>query len=147
MIDVILRTRQGGCLCGSVRYEATGRPVIVAHCHCINCQKTGGSGHSTGGMFRDDQLRLSGNTAEYNYKADSGNEVTKVFCPACGSSILGRNTGTEGFPTITLGTLDDSSQFEPQVTIYARNRQPWDIMDERLPTFDAQPEWKPSEHT
>jgi hypothetical protein len=145
MIDETSRTYRGGCLCGSVRYEVNGSPVVVAHCHCINCQKASGSGHSTGAMFRDDQLRLTGNTASYKYKANSGHEVTRVFCPACSSSILGRDTGTEGFSTITLGTLDDPFQFEPQVTVFARNRKAWDIMDGSLPTFDAQPDWKPPE--
>jgi hypothetical protein len=48
-----------------------------------------------------------------------------------------------GFLTITLGTLDDSSEFEPKVVVFARNRKPWDAMDERLQTFEAQPDWKP----
>ena len=97
-------------------------------------------------MFRDDQLRLTRNTAAYKYKAESGNEVIRIFCPTCGSSILGRNTGTQGFSTITLGTLEDSSQFKPQVTVFARNRKSWDVMDESLPTYHAQPDWKPPEN-
>ena len=30
---------QGGCLCGKVRYKVKGVPKVVAHCHCIDCQK------------------------------------------------------------------------------------------------------------
>ncbi|PCI51008.1 MAG: hypothetical protein COB49_03130 [Alphaproteobacteria bacterium] len=37
---------------------------------------------------------------------------TRVFCPACGSSLYGRNSGAEEYLTITPGTLDDSSRFE-----------------------------------
>ncbi len=127
MTEATTQSYQGGCLCGAVRYEVDGPPVVVAHCHCINCQKASGSSHSTGAMFRDEQIRLTGNVAEYKYKADSGHEVTRVFCPTCSSSILGHNTGMMGFSTITLGTLDDSSEFEPQVTIFARNRKAWGI--------------------
>ena len=137
------QVHQGGCLCGAVRYEAEGQPLVVAHCHCSDCQRGSGSGHSTGAMFPVDQFRLTGHVAEYKLKSDNGNEVTRVFCPTCGSSILGRNTAMMGFLTITLGTLDDSSEFEPKVAIFARNRKPWDAMDERLPTFEAQPDWKP----
>jgi len=43
--------RTGKCLCGSVRYEVSGDPQIVAHCFCDDCQRLSGAGHSTGAMF------------------------------------------------------------------------------------------------
>jgi hypothetical protein len=48
-----------------------------------------------------------------------------------------------GFVTVLLGTLDDSSMFEPSVTIFARNRKRWDVMDDSIATFEAQPQWRP----
>lgn len=143
MNKTALRVHKGGCLCGAVRYEAEGQPLVVAHCHCRDCQRGSGSGHSTGAMFPAGQLRLTGHVAEYKLTSNNGNEVTRVFCPTCGSPILGRNTAITGFLTITLGTLDDSSEFEPKVAVFARNRMPWDAMDERLSTFETQPDWKP----
>jgi hypothetical protein len=47
--------------------------------------------------------------------------------------------------TITLGTVDDPSGLEPQVVVFAENRQPWDAIDESLPTFATQPNWKPGD--
>lgn len=44
----------GGCLCGAVRYEIKGKPVVVARCHCEECQKISGAGHSVGAMFADE---------------------------------------------------------------------------------------------
>ena len=140
-----MQTHRGGCLCGAVRFEAEGQPVVVAHCHCEACQRGSGAGHSTGAMFPVSCVRLTGNVSEYQYRADNGNEVTKVFCPSCGSSILGRNTGTKDHVTIALGTLDDSTTFEPQVVVFARNRKPWDTMDQDLMTFEEQPNWKPGD--
>jgi len=134
---------QGGCHCGSVRYQATGKPVIVAHCHCRDCQRLSGAGHSTGAMFAVENFQLDGRLSEYTLDADNGNRVTKAFCPTCGSQILGRNSGSTGYVTVSLGTLDDSSALQPQVSIFARNRQPWDIMDEKIATFSDQPGWKP----
>lgn len=134
---------KGGCHCGSIRYQATGEPVIVAHCHCEDCQRLSGTGHTTGAMFAVENFQLDGQLSEYSLEADNGNRVTKAFCPNCGSPILGRNSGSTSFVTVSVGTLDDSSAIEPQVTIFARNRKPWDVMDDQTATFEAQPDWRP----
>lgn len=139
--DTLVHT--GRCLCGAVAFEATGAPIVVAHCHCNDCQRVTGAGHSTGAMFPLERFKISGPVGEHKLKSDAGNEVTRVFCPTCGSPILGRNTAMPGFVTISLGTFDDSSMFVPGVTIFARNRKPWDAMDAAVPTFDAQPQWRP----
>ena len=137
------QTHKGRCLCGAVTYAVQGVPIIVAHCHCEDCQRLSGAGHSTGAMYAEDNFRLDGQIGKYNLKSERGNIVTRVFCPACGSSIHGQNTGMPGFVTVSLGTLDDSSDFKPAVVVFARNRKRWDLMDEELLTFAAQPHWKP----
>ena len=133
----------GGCLCGNIRYEVSGAPVVVAHCHCEDCQRVSGAGHTTGAMFATEQFTITGTLSEYRLESTAGTTVTKTFCPNCGSPIFGRNDGMDGFVTVSLGTLDDSSAFEPEVTIFARNKKDWDVMDDTLPTFPAQPEWSP----
>ena len=117
--------------------------MVVAHCHCKDCQRVSGAGHTTGAMFATTQFTITGSFAEYALESNAGNQVTKVFCPTCGSPIFGRNDGMEGFVTVSLGTLDDSSTFKPEVVIFASNKKTWDIMSDTLPTFLAQPEWSP----
>ncbi|PHS76663.1 MAG: aldehyde-activating protein [Rhodospirillaceae bacterium] len=145
MNEHTLRVYQGGCLCSAVRYEVEGQPLVVAHCHCESCQRGSGAGHSTGAMFPADKFKLSGPIAEYKYKSNNGNEVTRFFCPACGSPVFGRNSGAKDYVTVTLGTIDNSNEFEPQVVVFARNQKLWDVIEGNLPTFDAQPDWKPKE--
>lgn len=137
--------RLGSCLCGALRYSAEGPPLVVAHCHCVNCQKGSGAGHSTGAMFSASMVKLTGPAAEYTYASGKRTDVTRVFCPSCGSPILGRNTGMANYVTLAVGTFDDAAGFEPQVTIFARSQNPWDFMDPDLPTFQTQPDWKPGD--
>ena len=133
----------GQCLCGQVCYQVQGKPIIVAHCHCVDCQRLSGAGHSTGAMFPVSSFHMEGQVGEFRYPSDNGNTVTRVFCPSCGSPILGKNTAAEGFVTISLGTLDNSDDFQPEVVVFARNRKPWDYMDHSICTFEAQPQWNP----
>ncbi|MBL4748690.1 MAG: GFA family protein [Magnetovibrio sp.] len=145
MIDNALHVHNGGCLCGSVRYIAQGQPLVVAHCHCKDCQRGTGAGHSTVAMFSIDRFQLMGRVAEFKMTSENGNEVTRVFCPTCGSPIYGTNSGMKGHVSIHLGTIDESATFEPQVVIFARNLKPWDDMDKGLLTFNAQPNWAPGD--
>lgn len=139
------QVHSGGCLCGAVRYSVAGAPVIVAHCHCRDCQRSGGAGHSTGAMFPVDRFRISGDLSAFTITSDNGTRVVRSFCPTCGSGIFGRNDGTTGHVTIALGTLDDPSAFTPEVVVFARSRPAWDTMNPALVTFDAQPAWQPDE--
>ena len=135
--------RTGRCLCGAVRFETEGPPLLVARCHCLDCQRLTGTGHSTGAMFAESRLRLRGAVREFQLTSEAGRVVTRVFCPACGSPILGKNEGMPGYVTLSLGALDDSSGFEPSVEIFTRSKRPWDAPSEALASFEAQPDWKP----
>ena len=136
---------RGGCHCGAIRYEIEGDPVVVAHCHCIDCQRLSGAGHTTGVVYPEGAVEIRGETTEYRLKSELQNVVTRTFCPSCGSPLFGRNTRMPGFITVTVGTLDDPDSVSPQVVVFARSRRRWDVMDGTLPTFDTQPDWKPED--
>src|SRR2546423_666345 len=127
----------GKCLCGRCSYVIEGDPVVVAHCHCLDCQRLSGAGHATGAMFSTEGIRLSGEMASFSLTSENGNTVTRLFCSTCGSPLFGKNSGMPGFMTVTLGTLDDPNALVPQLALFARTRRNWDVMDTALPTFEA----------
>ena len=136
-------SNNGSCLCGSVRYTVKGDPIIVAHCHCADCQKQSGAGHTTGAMFKVDNFKFSGKLSKHKITSNNGNEVSRSFCPSCGSLIYSSNDKMTGFITVPLGTFDDSDKFVPEVTVFARNKKEWDEMDDTSHIFNTQPEWEP----
>ncbi|SLN57673.1 GFA family protein [Oceanibacterium hippocampi] len=144
MTETLTKTHRGGCLCGAVRYTVEGPPAIVAQCHCEACQKWSGTGHTISATFAAADLSLQGETAEFRYMSENGNEVTRLFCPRCGSPLLGRNTGLVGYLTIPLGTMDDVPDWRPQVAVFTRNRKHWDGLPAEAARFEAQPAWRPA---
>ncbi len=81
-------TRTGGCLCGAVRYESAGEPVFSLQCHCRDCQRSSGTAYIAAIRVPASGFRITqGAPKRYVAKADSGNEITRVFCGDCGSPL------------------------------------------------------------
>jgi hypothetical protein len=133
----------GACLCGQVTYTAHGAPVIVAQCHCNECRRLSGAGHSVGAMFAADAVTVSGAIREIEYTSAQQSVVTKVFCPTCGSPILGKNTGSPDHVTLTLGTMDDAGGLKVGVVIFERDAPHWDTLGDDVMRFATQPDWSP----
>ena len=114
---------KGGCLCGAVRYEIKGAPMMSGLCYCQMCQKLSGSGHSVFAVFPESGFRIAGAAKGFVWTADSGNTVATEFCPTCGSPLFGRNSGFPGMIGIRVASLDHSSAFEPQMAVYTKRRR------------------------
>lgn len=103
----------GGCLCGGVRYVATGRPWRVGLCHCLDCRKHHGALFHASAIFPEDAVTVEGETRSY---------AGRFFCPRCGSSVFAR-TGDE--IEINLGSLDAPDQFRPTYESWTVRREAW----------------------
>ena len=54
--------QSGGCLCGKISYQFNKSEAISAHhCHCLDCQKSTGSGKATILLVPDSSLEIDGN--------------------------------------------------------------------------------------
>ena len=77
--------RNGGCLCGAVRYEINGSLPKVVYCHCEQCRKT--SGHYVAATAVDiDDLNMTEDAGLTWY--ESSKTAKRGFCKICGSSIF-----------------------------------------------------------
>lgn len=133
----------GRCLCGDVRYVAEGKPKIVAQCHCEECRRLSGTGHTIGAMFPASAVSVTGKVSEYRYGSEKDSEVTRAFCANCGSPIYGKNTRIPDYLTLTLGLMDNADGLDVEVVIFERDKQHWDQLADGVMSFATQPDWKP----
>lgn len=131
--------RKGSCQCGGVTYEVPREPALVAKCHCLMCQKSTGAGSMTAAGFLEGDVKLSGTTKTFTYKADSGNTVTTTFCPQCGSTLSMATPRLAGIVLIRAGTLDDSTDLVPQFELFMKRRPAWDHDTPGIPHFQEMP--------
>jgi hypothetical protein len=129
----------GGCLCGAVRYEATGEPMFMGLCFCADCRKASGSGFIPFIGFPAAALRFTGETLMYTSKAANGGDSVRNSCPTCGGLVFGGIAGTDDSHTIYAGSLDDPSVFKPTMAIFGRSRPDWVAMPPGLTVFDTMP--------
>jgi hypothetical protein len=128
---------KGGCLCGAVRYELTAPMLFGGFCYCIDCRKSSGS-HSASMAVPEAALAVTGETREFATTGDSGGQVTRVFCPNCGSPLYSKGA-RPGVVMLKAGTLDDPEQFKPMASIYVARAPSWDPPRAGLPVFDGMP--------
>jgi hypothetical protein len=129
----------GQCLCGSVRYQSDAQPRFQVKCYCTDCRKVSAAGHAAMMGFPDAEVRLHGETKEYHSKADSGSDVSRAFCPKCGSGIYARNSAMPGMIFLRASTLDDPALFAPQLVVYASRAPAWDPVTPGIPAFAERP--------
>jgi len=129
----------GSCQCGAITLSLSEKPKMMVQCHCLDCQKASGAGHASMAYFAEEAVTIQGEATAYTVIADSGNEMTRYFCPRCGSRLYGRNSGRPNLVSIQVGCLDDHSWFSPQVVLFTSRRHDWDITSEEVSNFEKMP--------
>ncbi len=122
----------GGCACGAVRYASTAKPSFSLICQCRQCQRATGGGHATAFVLPADAVIVTGEVRFFDQQADSGNTVSRGFCPTCGSPMMNRNSGYPQSLYVHAATLDDPTAFRPETVVFRSAAQPWDHVDPRL---------------
>ncbi len=103
------KSREGGCVCGAVRYRVKAAPQVGLICHCTWCQKRTGSAFSFNAYFLEKDVEIvSGRLSQYEHRSDeTGRWLRTEFCPVCGTPITRTAELRPGWRAIAAGTLDD----------------------------------------
>jgi hypothetical protein len=133
-------TLKGSCLCGAVKYEATGEPQRFYHCHCSRCRKATGTGHASNLFLQPATLKwLSGEEQLRAFKVPEAKRFTNTFCATCGGRLPRQAAGMD-MVMIPAGSLDDEPPIRPQARIFTGSRADWSCGGDGLPAY---PEYAP----
>ena len=122
----------GGCLCGTVRYEAKGVAFNSTICHCSMCRRAGGAPMVAWfSVKRDDWRIIAGEPARYA----SSDHATRSFCPRCGTPLAFQSSDHPDEIDITTCSLDDPAAMPPADHTRVSARLPWVRLADGLPVY------------
>jgi hypothetical protein len=118
------KTHSGGCLCGSIRFEARGAALKPHTCSCKMCQRHSGSLTVAWVEFPKDAVSWTGEGGEPALWRSS-DYSSRAFCPQCGSSL----GAVDDKPVVALllGVFDANNRKElmPTSHSYVSGRPRW----------------------
>ena len=135
------KCESGGCLCGAIKYEFDKSNLISAHhCHCIDCQKSTGSGKSTILMLPAQAILMNGELKFYTSPTSSGRNMSRGFCEECGSPVLSFIKEMQEVNFLKAGSLDDSSWLKIDSNFYSSSAHSWSPIDDDILSFTHNPD-------
>jgi hypothetical protein len=130
--------RSGQCLCGAVRFTLTADPLAVRVCWCKDCQHLAANG-TVNMLVPAAALSVSGVVADHTARADSGNAVTRQFCPTCGTHLFAKSDARPQVRVVRVGNLEDPSSVQPTANIWSTSAPAWACLDSGLEQVERQP--------
>ncbi len=130
-------TITGGCHCGKIRYEASGKPLNSALCHCTDCRRHAGAPMVGWAIYPRGKVKITqGKPKTYASSADG----RRQFCSDCGTGLFYTNDAAMlGVIDIQSATYDDPDALAPEAHIQVAERIGWMAHAHELPTFDRFP--------
>ncbi|WP_253913329.1 GFA family protein [Pseudoruegeria sp. HB172150] len=116
--DGAMSGREGGCLCGAVRFVAAAVPATAGICHCEMCRRWTGSA-LIGVTVKAEDLSWQG--AEHIQEKQTSGWAKRGWCGECGSNLFFQVTMDGpylGGVEIPMGLFDDPNGFEITNEIY-----------------------------
>ena len=127
-----MKTREGGCYCGAIRYRIQNEPTRANLCHCRMCQRLAGAPVVSWVTLANHQVTfLKGEPKWYR----SSDIATRGFCPNCGTQLFWRADGNSEELDISTASLDDPNSVQPREHIWTESQLDWMNIDDHLPRY------------
>ena len=132
---------EGGCLCGSVRFEVSEAPLYASYCHCTRCQRRTGTAAACSARVVPGSLRITaGEELIRCWVPPEG--FWKCFCSACGGHLWSRAPEDPQVMSVRMGAFDRDPGVRPSFRVFTAYACDWEpIPDDGLPRY---PESKPA---
>jgi len=126
---------EGGCLCGKIRYRASGAPQGAGYCHCRSCRHHTGAPVAAFAVFTAEQVQwVSGQRTRY----ESSPGVFRGFCGECGTSMtFEANDGECDLVELHVSTLDSPETVPPNEHTHYGERISWLRLVDDSPRYPA----------
>jgi hypothetical protein len=123
---------EGGCLCGAVRYRASGASGHPTLCHCRSCRRASGAPVVAWVTFpRGAFAFVKGTPVRYR----SSPPVLRSFCGACGTPLTYEHADFPDGVDVTTASLDDPERFPPADHTWTSHHLSWLPLSDPLPRF------------
>jgi hypothetical protein len=124
--------REGGCLCGAVRYKIDLTDAYISNCHCRECQRQAGAPYLSFAVVPIEQFEW---IAEPSGKLNVSDKATRYFCRDCGTYIRWHGKAELESAEINIVTLDSVDNLKIDYEIFTETRLPWVMPIEGIPQY------------
>ena len=129
-----MRSQDGGCLCGRVRFRVSGEPLDAGYCHCRMCQRNSGAPVVAWATFDSGGFSwIAGRPQAYASSA----RAQRQFCADCGSYLVFRSADFPQEVSVNTASFDDPNAFPPRLHIFTASRISWFRTADSLPGYEA----------
>ncbi len=125
----------GGCLCGQVRYAATGVPFHETACHCGQCRRATGAPFAAWFTVKRAELRWLGAAPQ---RFVSSVRAERGFCPQCGSSLTYEGRAHPDDIDLAMASLDAPDALAVKDHIYVADKLPWVRLADGVPQYPGE---------
>lgn len=128
----MMTLHRGSCLCGAVRFTASGSLRGVIYCHCSQCRKQSGHYYAATNIA-DEKLSIEGTEKITWYEASP--YAKRGFCSICGSALFWKHNTSDEI-SVMAGAFEQPSGLKAEAHIFVVDKGDYYDITDGLPQFE-----------